>query len=229
MALTAKNLHIISRGIDIFRNREEAGRFLGKELKRLDINGDVVLGIPRGGIVIAREIAEELHIETDIVLSRKLSAPGNPELAIGAVSEDGKEFINKRSLTYTKASKIYVQAEKERQMAVIKRRGEKYREVRPKVSLEGKTVIITDDGVATGATFQAALWAAGQEKPAALVAAIPVGAEESIEKLATTADEVICLSTPPHFYAIGQFYKEFAQVDDSEVLNILRRENHERI
>lgn len=228
MAQTTKNLYIISRSREAFEDREEAGRLLSKELKRLDIKADVVLGIPRGGIVIAKEIARELKARVDIVLSRKLCAPGNPEFAIGAISEDGKEFINRPALSYTKASEAYVQTEKERQMAEIKRRRERYRKVRPKVSLEGKTVVITDDGVATGATFQAALWATRQEKPGALIAAIPVGALESIERLGMNADEVVCLRTPHHFYAIGQFYKKFNQVEDSEVLDILRGENNGR-
>lgn len=229
MVPKAKNLYMPSRVIGIFRDRQEAGSLLGKELKRLSIKGDVVLGIPRGGLVVAEKIAEKLKIPLDLVLSCKLTAPRHPEFAIGSVSENGKEFINQGALAGTKTSETYILQEKKRQTALLKKRKEQYREVRPKLPLQGKTVIIADDGVATGATLQAALWAAEQEKPAALIAAIPVGAPENVEMLAKTADKVVCLLAPFSFYAIGQFYKIFSQVEDDEVLDILRRQNHGKV
>jgi len=182
----------------------------------------LVLGIPRGGVIVAAEIARILNAELDIVLSRKLGAPDNPELAIGAIAEDGRFFLNEILAAQVGADKSYVEAQKERQWLEIKDRIKRFRVVKPKVPLKGKTVIVTDDGVATGATMQAALLALRQEKPAKLIAALPVGAREAVELLADYGDEVIALRVPDYLGAIGQFYLDFGQVSDEEVLGILR-------
>ncbi len=163
-----------------------------------------------------------MAVKLDIVLSRKIGAPGNPELAIGSVGEDGKLFLNDGLVSRVGADKSYIESEKIRQLAEIKNRIKKCRQVKPKVSLEGQTVIVIDDGVATGATMQAALLAAGREKAKKVIAAVPVGAKESINLLANYADELIALRVPEFLGAIGQFYENFEQTSEEEVLNALR-------
>ena len=188
-----------------------------------------MLGIPRGGIIIAQQIADVLEADLDIVLSHKLGAPGNPELAIGAVCEDGKLFLDERITSYVGADDTYIEQEKARQLKQINRRIQRYREVLPKLPLQERVVIITDDGVATGATMQAALWAVRQENPEKVVAALPVGPEDTLKKLSEDADQTICLQSPPFFSALSQFYLQFTQVEDQELLEILQAESKRRI
>jgi len=217
------SLRIVSRGSQRFRDRAEAGALLAAELGQYRGDKAVVLGIPRGGMVVADELARALGAEVDIVLAHKLRTPGQAELAMGSVSEDGKLFLNMEVVQGLGIGEAYVQQEKERQMAEIARRTELFRQVRPKVDLAGRIVIVTDDGVATGATTQAALWAVRLEKPARLVAALPVGPEDTIARLAEDVDEMVCLRTPPFFSAVGQFYERFEPVDDEDVLKILKQ------
>lgn len=217
-----KNLHIISYRSEPFQDRAEAGRLLSKELKKIISSEAVVLGIPRGGVIIAKEIAQELSIEADIVLSRKIGAPFNLEFALGAVSEDGKVFINEEVLSQVHADSDYIKKEKEHQMQEIKRRIESYRKIKPKISLKKRTVIICDDGVATGTTMQAAIWSARQEGCARIIVALPVAPYDTLAKLAREADEVIVLRVPEFFAAVGQFYMDFPQVKDSEVIELLK-------
>ena len=199
------------------------------ELRRLPGRNLLVLGIPRGGVIVAQELAKTLDAELDIVLAHKLRAPGRPELAMGSVSEDGKVFMNQEVVLELAVSQQYIDEEIKTQLIQIKQRARLIRKVRPRVSLKGKVVIITDDGVATGATTQAAFWAAYQEKPALVVAAIPVGPEDVVRRLAKAVDELICLRTPSFFSAVGQFYLRFEPVDDAEVLRILREEVKRRL
>ena len=213
---------VVSYSDESFENREEAGRLLAAALKGFRGKDAVVLGIPRGGMVVANEIFRALNSELDIVLSRKLGAPGNPELAIGSVGEDGKLFLNEDLAFRVGADKTYIETEKARQLTEIKNRVQLFRRFKAKVPLMGKTVIVTDDGVATGATMQAALWASRRENPKKLISAIPVGAGESIKLLADYADEVIVLRLPRYLQAIGQFYRHFDQTSDEEVLEILK-------
>jgi putative phosphoribosyl transferase len=200
----------------------EAGQLLAQELAEYRGRQTVVLGIPRGGVVIAREVARALEAEVDTVLSRKLGAPGNPELAIGAIAEDGKVFLHEQLLSQLGVTPEYLKQEKARQMAELKRRIALYRQARSKVPLEGRVVIVTDDGVATGATMQAALWTSNREGPDRLIAALPVGPADTVTRLAQETDELICLRAPPFFGAIGQFYQTFEQVKDEEVVKILK-------
>ncbi len=183
-----------------------------------------MLGIPRGGIIVAQELARALEAELDIVLAHKLRTPGYAELAMGSVAEDGRLFLNEAVIRELDVNDAYISQEAARQMAEIRRRTELFRHARPKLSLAGKTVIVTDDGVATGATTQAALWAVRLEKPEKLIAALPVGPEDTIMRLAEDVDEMICLRTPPLFAAVGQFYVRFEPVADEEVLEILKQE-----
>ncbi|MDD4954865.1 MAG: phosphoribosyltransferase family protein [Candidatus Omnitrophica bacterium] len=218
-----KNLRIISRSSEPFKNRVEAGKLLAKELRQKANSGTVVLGVPRGGVVVAGEIAGILSLEMDIVLSRKIGAPFNPEYAIGAVSEDGKAFINPEALREVNSEDEYVKKEKELQTTEIKRRSELYRRIKPKVIIKDRTVIICDDGVATGTTMQAAIWALRQESCGKIILALPVAPYETIIRLSKEADETIVLRVPEFFAAVGQFYLDFPQIEDSEVIEILKR------
>lgn len=215
-------LRILSHSAETFRDRTEAALLLADELNEYAGKKAVVLGIPRGGVMIAAQLAKKLGAECDIVLSRKLGAPGNPELAIGAVAEDGKLFLHDMILSRKWEGSPYIKEEKTRQMAQIERRIKAYREFCPKIPLAGRIVIVTDDGLATGATMQAALWSVRQEKPKKLVAAVPVAPEDTAEILAGDADELVILRVPELFGAVGQFYKHFDQVDDEEVVSVLR-------
>jgi putative phosphoribosyl transferase len=221
-------LRIVSDSGKPFGGRVEAGRLLAQQLQEYRGQKAVVLGIPRGGVIIAQQIAIELEADFDIVLSHKLGAPGNPELAIGAICEDGKLFIDERTSSYVGADENYIRQEKARQLKEISRRVELYRKVLAKLSLKSRIIIITDDGVATGATMQAALWAVRQEKPQKIIAALPVGPMDSLEKLSEDADETICLQAPPYFAALSQFYSLFTQVEDEELLQVLTAENIRR-
>lgn len=215
-------LRILSRSSAPFTGREEAGKLLGRELSEYRGQKAVVLGIPRGGIVLAREIAGALGAEIDIVLAHKLGTPDHQELAMGSVSEDGRLFLNQAVVREFDVGELYIQQEKARQLAEIKRRTDLIRRIKPKIPLQGRIVIVTDDGVATGATTQAALWAVRLEQPKKLIAAMPVGPEDTIRRLAEDVDEMLCLRMPPLFAAVGQFYQQFDPVEDEEVLRILR-------
>ncbi|MDD4939230.1 MAG: phosphoribosyltransferase family protein [Candidatus Omnitrophica bacterium] len=215
-------IHIFHRSQIIFKDRFEAGKILAEKLIKLHLTANIVLGIPRGGIIIAKKLAQALGCGIDLVLARKLKAPFNPELAIGAVAENGKLFLNEEIAYQSGADKDYIEREKERQMAEIRRRVEIYRKVKPKVPLRDKTVVLTDDGVATGATMEAAIWASRQEHPKKIIVALPVGAGESVERIAKSANEVVCVAVPPFFSAIAQFYTAFPQVEDEEAIKILK-------
>ena len=216
-------VRIISRNAELFKNRKEAGWLLAKELGDLGGKETVALGIPRGGVIVAAEVSRLLSVELDVALSRKIGAPQNPEFAIGALSEDGRVFIDEAAAFQVGADKSYIQEITTKQLAEIAYRKEIYRKVRPKVYLKQRRVIVIDDGLATGATMQAALLSIRQEGPKSITVAVPVAPQESLEKIVGYADDVLCLRVPEYFAAVGQFYLEFTEVNDKEVLEILRR------
>jgi putative phosphoribosyl transferase len=215
-------VQIFSYSPEPFTDRLQAGRLLAEVLGSLRGKQVVVLGIPRGGLVVASSLAQGLDADLDIVISRKLGSPFQPELAMGALSESGEVFLNQNIVESLLISESFIEQEKQRQMAEIQRRSQLIRNVRPKIPLRGRIVVVTDDGVATGATIQAAVWALRQEKPQKLIAAIPVASEEAIDRLARDVDELFCLRMPADFMAVGQFYINFNQVTDDEVLEILK-------
>lgn len=220
-------LRTISQSAEPFADREEAGIKLADELLRLPEKAPVVLGIPRGGVVVARRIALRLGADMDIMLSRKIGAPGNPELAIGAVSEDGRLFLDAEVIDRMgnyKALQGYIERERDKQYALIKDRIERYRSIRRKVPLKGRPVIITDDGIATGATMQACLWAARREGPGRVIVAVPVASIDALNRISTHADETIALKAPLYFYAVGQFYMNFEEVTDDQVAAVLQEQ-----
>jgi len=205
-----------------FADRREAAMRLSERLSEYRTRIPVILGIPRGGIVVADTISNELQADMDIVLTRKLGAPGNPELAIGAVSEHGEILIDHRIAGSVGADEEYIEREKSGQLAEIHKRRDRYRSVLPKVPVQGRTVILIDDGVATGATMRASIWAARAEGASEVVVAVPVGAPDAIEMLRDEADHIVCLLVPEYLYAIGQFFLDFRQIDDEEVMDVLR-------
>lgn len=209
-----------------FSNREEAGRMLARQLACYADTDVVVLAIPRGGLPVAREVADALDAPLDVIVVRKLGAPGQAELGIGAVvdGDHPRVIFNQEILEYLGVSSEYIHAEVERQLEEVRRREALYRGGRPKIPLTGKTVILVDDGVATGSSVRAALRGVRREKPKRLILATPVAPEETIEALRAEADEIVCLETPENFFAVGQFYRDFHQITDDEVRKILSAE-----
>ena len=221
-------IQVISTGGEPFRDRIQAGQLMAAEMSGLKGKRAIILGIPRGGIIIAREMARVLEADLDIVLARKLGTPGQTELAMGALAEDGTYFLNQRVVDMAGVSSRAIEEEIGLQTAEIKRRSQLIRKVLPRTPLKDRIVVVTDDGAATGATMQAALWVVTQEKPQKLIAAIPVGSEDALSRLSDYADEIICLRLPEDISAIGQYYYQFTQIEDAEVVQILAEEGRKR-
>ncbi len=206
----------------MFRNRAEAAHLLAQRLQGRELQNPLVLAIPRGGVVIGAVLARELGAELDVVLARKLRAPGQPELAVGAVAEEGQVHLNQPIEGHLGLTEEYVARERAHQLNEIARRKELFRAVRPPALLAGRSVIVTDDGIATGAIMSAALQVARAQKPHELIVAVPVASPDRLEEIRRRCDEVICLLAPRSFWAIGQFYKDFSPVEDAEALELLR-------
>jgi putative phosphoribosyl transferase len=206
----------------MFRNREDAARQLAEKLKERELHDPLVLAIPRGGVVTGAVLARELGADLDIVLSRKLRAPGQPELAIGAISEDGQVYLNHYAQEFLDVMEEYLAEERRYQMAEIARRKKLFRAVRPQAPIAGRSVIVTDDGIATGSTMIAALQAVKTQKPQEVIVAVPVASPDRLKEVHHWCDDVVCLLRPEEFWAIGQFYEDFTQVEDEEVLQLLR-------
>jgi putative phosphoribosyl transferase len=207
----------------VFSNRTEAGRLLAAALAAYKGEPVVVLAIPRGGLPVAREVAEALGAPLDIVVVRKLGAPGQPELGIGAVvdGDHPRAIFNREVIESLGVDDDYINREIERQLKEIKRRESEYRGTEAAVPLAGKTVIVVDDGIATGSSVRAALRGVRRAKPRQVVLAVPVAPAETLEALRDDADKIVCLETPENFFAVGQFYRDFHQVSDDEVKRIL--------
>jgi predicted phosphoribosyltransferase len=195
-------------------------------LKRAD-KGAVVLAVPRGGVVVGFEVARALGIHLDVLITKKIGAPENPELAIGAVAEDGTTILDEELARRLRVSKEYISAEIERQKWEIKRRLVAYRGDVPYPRLENREVILVDDGVATGATLKASLKLLRKKGAKPITVAVPVGPPSTIEELQQEADRVVCLYTPEPFYAIGEFYEDFEQTSDEEVTKLLKLNRQE--
>lgn len=211
----------------LFRDRREAGEQLAAALRKYRDRRPYVLAIPRGGVVVGYEVAASLGAPLDVVVPRKLRAPGNPELAIGAVAHDGSVYLDEALAATLRVTDDYLQAEIAEQSVEIQRRMRLYRGDRPLPDLSGMVAVVVDDGIATGSTMIAALRATRATRPVWLVVAIPVAPADSGHRLHAEADDVVCLQTPPVFYAVGQFYENFAQTTDEEVIGLLRRRETE--
>jgi putative phosphoribosyl transferase len=208
----------------LFADRREAGRALAQRLLRFKDEQPVVLALPRGGVPVGFEVSRLLDAPLDLVLVRKIGAPFQPELAVGAVVDGGRPetVVNEAMVQEFQIPESYIAEEGQRQLEEIERRRELYLGGRTRVPVEGRTAIVVDDGIATGATMEAALHATRRANPKRLVLATPVAPPDTIERLRSQADEVICLATPRLFFAIGAFYEDFRQVSDEEVVDLLR-------
>jgi putative phosphoribosyl transferase len=211
----------------VFRDRVDAGQRLGRLLKERGIEAPVVLGIPRGGVPIAAEVARAINGDLGVVVARKLGAPWQHELAIGAVTADGSSYINEELAMDVGATRQYLADETARQVAEARRREEQFGSHR-RPALEGRVCVVVDDGIATGATAIAALRSMRRAGATKTILAIPVGAAETIRRLEAEADEVICLAIETDFLAIGQFYDDFRPTEDEDVKRILDVFAHER-
>ena len=209
----------------IFQDRADAAKRLAKKLEWLKKDEPIILAIPRGGVITGDVIASVLGAKLDIVVSRKVGAPHNPELAIGAVVHDGSYFPNEDITRMLNVPQKYIDVEIAIQMKEIERRLIRFRGSK-EYNLEGKTVVLADDGIATGATMFVAVRWVKKQKPKQIIVAIPVGPKETIEKLKDIADKVVVLYTPSFFNAVGEFYRDFDQVDDYEVQEIMSRHGH---
>jgi len=205
----------------MFRNRTEAGELLAERLQREGVEADIVLGVPRGGLPVARPVADALGVPLDIVAAKKMGAPGNPEYAIGAAASDGSVYRNEGAIERTNAGEAYVERARTDAAETAAEKEETYRQGEAP-DLAGKCVVLVDDGVATGATLIACLRLLRGKGAAYVTVAVPVASPGSLDKLASEADETIALEEPLRFQAVGQFYETFDQVEDEEAIDYLR-------
>jgi putative phosphoribosyl transferase len=208
----------------LYADRAEAGRLLADKLADMQLSDPLVLALPRGGVPVGAEIARRLNAPLDIVFVRKLGAPDQPELAVGAVADgsDPEIVLNTELVAMLGLDEDYIAEAAKRELAVIERRRSEWAELRPAVDPAGRTLIVVDDGVATGMTMQVALRQLARRKPARLIAASPVASPEAVAMLRREADDVLCLSSPRRFGSVGSFYRSFLQVTDAEVAALLR-------
>jgi putative phosphoribosyl transferase len=211
-----------------FRDRADAGRLLAERLASLAGRDDVVvLGLPRGGVPVAFEVARALGAPLDVFLVRKLGVPGHEELAVGALASGGVRVLNEEVAQAAGLSPAEIDALAAREQAEIDRREALYRDGRAPLPVAGRVVVLVDDGLATGATMRAAIRALRELRPARIVVAVPTGAASTCRELAAEADEVVCLRTPEPFYAVGMWYANFSQTADAEVGELLVRARDE--
>jgi len=212
-----------------FRDRVEAGQLLGIEVaRRLGKRNDIfVLGLPRGGVPVAYRVAQALEAPMDVFIVRKLGVPGHEELAMGAIASGGVRVLNRDVLAYAAISQAAIDAVVAREEQEMRRREQSYRGARGPLDVRGKTVVIVDDGLATGSTMRAAVAALRKMEPRIIVVAVPVAAPQTCEEFRREVDEMICLRTPEPFQAVGLWYDDFSQTTDSEVHDLLERANAE--
>ncbi len=204
-----------------FTDRTEAGEQLAAELKDRDIDADIALAIPRGGLPLGRAVADALDVPLDIVVASKIGAPGNPEYAIGAVASDGSVWRNEEAFRGAGSDEAYFEQQREVEAENARKKADRYRGDRSAPDLADKTVVVVDDGVATGSTLRACLKKLQGADADRIVLAVPVGPPETIDELRSEADDVVCLETPEGFRGVGQFYQQFPQVTDEEAMSYL--------
>lgn len=212
----------------LFRDREEAGRRLAEALMQFKGKDVVVLGIPRGGVVVANEVAKALGAPLDVVVTRKIEAPGEPEYALGAVTQEGDVIMDRQAAESLGASPAYIDDQVRKKREEVKERMQRLRGDATYPQLEGKIVVIVDDGIATGSSVNAAVMSVKKRKPKEIVVAVPVAPADALEMLSEDGTKVVCLETPGPFLAVGEFYGAFDQVEDLEVRRILDENSAER-
>lgn len=202
-----------------FENRSDAGKKLVEELKKLNLQAPLILALPRGGVILARELAKFYRTSPDILLVRKMGAPFDKELAIGALVEGHppQMILNAEMVKVLKLDPHYLESERQAQLKEMHRQDQAYRDGKTRIPVTGKTVVLVDDGIATGASVKAALKAIRNEKPKMLILAVPVAPPEVVAELRPEVDELICLVSPQDFKAVGQYYRDFRQTTDIEV------------
>ncbi len=211
----------------IFQNRSDAGRKLAEKLTEYANRNDVlILALPRGGVPVAFEVAERLGAPFDVFLVRKLGVPGHEELAMGAIASGGVRVLNHRTIDYLRIPDAAIDAVAEEEQRELTRREKAYRDNRPAPEIRGKTVILIDDGLATGATMRAAAVALKQMRPAKIIVAVPVASDETCREFEQEVDAVICANTPEPFYGVGLWYHDFSQTTDDEVRELLQIAGH---
>ena len=212
-----------------FSNRAEAGRRLAERLEKFGGRADViVLGLPRGGVPVAYEVARALRVPLDVFIVRKLGVPGFEELAAGAIASGGVRVLNDEVVRALPNANEIIETVTAREMAELERRESSYRDGRPAPELRDRVVILVDDGLATGATMRAAIKALRQHCVAKIVVAVPVGPSETCREVEEETDEIVCAITPEFFHAVGQYYEDFSQTSDEEVRELLARAAQER-
>jgi len=208
----------------VFKNRQEAGQKLALALKKFKNEKDaLILALPRGGVVVAYEIARDLNLPLDLVVPRKIGAPINEEYAIGAITETGEGIFNQEAISSLNISKTYLDSKVAEEKKEAERRLKIYRQDREPLNLTNKTVIIVDDGIATGLTMRAAIKSAKEKSAKKIIVAVPITANDSLKIIEKEADEVIYLDAPAFFGAVGEFYEEFAQTTDQEVIELMEK------
>lgn len=222
MPRTSSWLGALGYGYRMFADRRDAGRALARALRHHAGEGAIVLGLPRGGVPVADEIARALGGELDVWIVRKLGAPYQPELGMGAIAEGPAVVLDRRIVRLLGIRAPELLAVARREMEEIRRRVERFRGDRPPPALRGRTVILVDDGIATGGTMRAAIRAIRKCRPARLVVAVPVATPDTLASLRRDVDEIVCLHEPEELYAIGLWYQDFRQLEDDEVIRTLR-------
>lgn len=205
-----------------FKNRADAGHQLAEKIKKY--SGDksaIILALPRGGVVVAKEVADVLNLPMDLIVSRKIGAPDNPEFAIGAIAEGFEGVFDQIVISSYGISDEYIRSEVEKEKKEMDRRLKAYRAGRAPLNMEGKTAILVDDGIATGLTMIATINSAKIKGAKKIVVAVPVASRDSVEKVKKLVDDIIYLDTPEFFMAVGQFYESFSQVEDAEVVKLM--------
>jgi predicted phosphoribosyltransferase len=211
----------------VFRDRREAGKQLSERLLHLRGHSPIVLALPRGGVVVGDEVARALGAPLEVIVARKLGAPGNPEFGFGAIGPGGERVLDRNTVRMLGLSEADIELVAREELEELQRRLHHYRGDRPMPELRGRTAIVVDDGLATGVTARAALRAVRRMQPARLVLAVPVSPPDTAESMAAEVDELVCLHTPPGFMAVGQWYQVFDQTSDEEVMQILERHRGE--
>lgn len=206
----------------MFQNREDAGKKLAELLTRFKSEKPIILAIPRGGVVVGAEVARSLSVPLEIIIPRKIPAPNQPELAIGAVAEDGSRIIDQGLIKILNIPEIYIDKETKNQIKEIKRRLKEYRNTAKTLDIKNKTVILIDDGLATGSTMLAAINFIKKKNPGKIILAIPVAPADTYQRMKSEVDKIVCLDTPVFFSAVGQFYQDFRQINDKEVISLLK-------